>query len=102
MKLFEKNLEDLAVLGVSSDRSLFNAKTITIFACYLFYNVCEFIYLIYVDSNLREYTLSIFTIFISTTIAIVFIVIATELDKLLEIIELFEEFVEKSKRIKKK
>ena len=99
MKILQRSLRNFAVLGIDSDQNPFNARILMTIIFYLLTNGSIFIYIFYKANDIREYTLAIFTIFITITITIVFIAIVIEMKKMFELIDFCEEIIKKSKTL---
>ena len=102
MKLFQASLRNFAIIGISRNQRPFNARTLIAFACYLLANISAIVFLIYKANAFNEYTLSIFTIFVSITIAFIYGVFVIEMKKIFQLIDFCERIVEKSKQAKNK
>ena len=97
MKIFQTTLRNFAILGIDPKLRTSNIKAMATLSCYLFANVSCLMYLFQVDKDFRDYTLSIFMLFTSSTIAIVFAIILIRMEKVFELIGFCEEIIMKSK-----
>lgn len=96
MKFLHTAFKNFAALGICRGQNLFNARTLKTLAFYWLSSISIFIFLIYEASDFNEYTHSIFTTFSSTTIAIVFTIFAIKMKRIFELVDIADEFTEKS------
>lgn len=96
MKLIQSAQDCLAMLGLSSNQSLFNLKFLMA-EFFMFANVgCNWLFIIYEANTFREYTNSSFLTSTYTMAAICFTIFAKERKHIFKMIEIGTELFEKS------
>lgn len=97
MKLLQSVQDYLAMLGLSSNQSLFNVKFFTA-EFFMFANVgCNWLSIIYEANTFREYANSSFLTSTYIMAAICFTIFAKERNHIFKMIEIGTKLLEKSK-----
>lgn len=96
MQIIQTGLENLALMGINPDQSLFNVKFLVALAFNIENIGGNFAFLFHEANTFIEYANSIFLTSTVTTVAVCFVLMASNKSHIFETIGSFGQLVEKS------